>query len=85
MKRLTIVLTDEEYGDLERRALEDRRTVRQMAERLVTMPQQQQAVGADWTWRPQTVPYTTPYWNPFGSATICDGSMTTVTNGLRVV
>lgn len=63
MKRLTIVLTDEKYGDLERRALEDRRTVRQMAERLVTMP----------------------HWNPFGSATICDGSMTTVTNGLRVV
>ncbi len=84
MKRLTIVLTDEEYGDLERRALEDRRTVRQMAERLVTH-QEPVTIRADWTWRPQTVPYTTPYWNPLGSATICDGSMTTVTNGLRVV
>lgn len=38
-KRLTIVLSDEEYGDLERRALADRRTVRQMAEKLVTQPQ----------------------------------------------
>lgn len=76
MRTITIRLTDEEYGDLERRALEDRRTVRQMAERLVTMPQQQ-AIGADWTWRPQTVPYTSP--------NICDVKLLNLTSGHRFV
>lgn len=68
MRRLTIVLSDEEYAELERRAAEDRRTVRQMAERLVTH-QEPVTIRADWTWRPQTVPYTTPY---IMSPTICD-------------
>jgi hypothetical protein len=79
MRTITIRLTDEEYGELERRALEDRRTVRQMAERLVTMPPQP-VIVADWTWRPQTVPYTTPY---LTSPTICDATAPPL-NGLRV-
>ena len=79
MRTITIRLTDEEYGELERRALEDRRTVRQMAERLVTMPPP--VIVADRTWRPQTVPYTTPYLTP---PAICDATAPPL-NGLRVL
>lgn len=56
-KRLTIVLTDEEYAFLEQRAQMDRRTVRQMVERLVTQPQGIQVIpsgGTDFN----------PYWPP---------------------
>ena len=38
MKRITIVLTDKEYGDLERLALQERRTPREMAAYFVTRP-----------------------------------------------
>lgn len=79
MRTITIRLTDEEYGELERRALEDRRTVRQMAERLVTMPPQP-VIVADWACRPQTVPYTTPH---LTCPTICDATAPPL-NGLRV-
>ena len=79
MRTITIRLTDEEYGELERRALEDRRTVRQMAERLVTMPPP--VIVADRTWRPQTAPYTTPYLTP---PAICDATAPPL-NGLRVL
>lgn len=37
-RRLTIVLSDDEYAALEARAAQERRTVRQMAEWLVTRP-----------------------------------------------
>ncbi len=76
MRTITIRLTDEEYGELERRAIEDRRSVRQMAERLVTKPEPSLGIGgADWTWRPQTVPYTSP--------TICDVKPLNLTSGHR--
>lgn len=38
MPRITITLTEEEYGDLERLALAERRSVRDMAAYLVTRP-----------------------------------------------
>ena len=71
-KRITIVLTDEEYAALEQRAQQDRRTVRQMAERLVTQ--------ADYI-RIIPTPYpTTPWWNPIiSSPNTCDGTSNDLT------
>lgn len=54
MKRLTIVLSDEEYALLEQRAQQDRRTPREMAAFLVTRPQGW-TYTPDWTWRPNPV------------------------------
>jgi hypothetical protein len=49
MRKLTIRLTDAEYADLEQRAQNERRTIREMAERLVTAPPTPQ-----WPWFPNT-------------------------------
>lgn len=54
-KRITLILTDDEYAFLEQRAQQERRTVREMAAYLVTRP----AYHADWTYR-----YLTPYVAP---------------------
>lgn len=81
MRRITIRLTDEEYAELERRAAEDRRTVRQMAERLVTL-QEPVHIRADWTWRPQ--PYL-PTWQPLISSPNTSGFDATVTNGMSAL
>lgn len=65
-KRLTITLTDEEYAYLEQRAQADRRTVRDMAARLVTAPQ----LTADWTYRPPTYPQLWPLAITSGSTVV---------------
>lgn len=57
-KRITITLTDDEYAYLEQRASADRRSVRDMAARLVTQPGI--TIGADWTYRPPVYPQLWP-------------------------
>ena len=89
-KRLTIVLSDEEYAALEAAAENERRTPRQQAEYLITHPQP--AITITQPYYP-TRPYinpmpATPWWQPItitspntcdsGSLTICgDGTYTT--------
>lgn len=64
MRRIVLTLTDEEYANLEQRAQADRRSVRDMAARLVTQPD---LIRADWTWRPQ--PWVNPYTATSGTLT----------------
>jgi hypothetical protein len=68
MRRLTIVLTDEEYAALEARAEADRRTPKQMAERLVTQP--------PLVLQPPILPVGQP-WNPIWPPTVWSGTLAT--------
>jgi hypothetical protein len=74
MRRITIRLTDQEYADLEQRAANERRSVREMAERLVTAPPAPQ-------WSPYlpSVPSLPPQWwqNPVISTDCTGGNINT--------
>lgn len=79
-KRLTITLTDEEYAYLEQRAAADRRSVRDMAARLVT--QTGVIVTPDWTYRSPVYP---SLWPPaVTSGTIRGVDTTTTPNGFTI-
>lgn len=69
MRRIVLTLTDDEYANLEARAQADRRTVRDMAARLVTLPDPAQMATIT------TQPFTLTPWNPIWPPNVwCGGT-----------
>ena len=80
-KRITIVLSDEEYAVLEQRAQQDRRSVRDMAARFVTQGQDIRFIPVA-----PTSPPIMPWQNPVISSpnTVGSGSTTYDPNRITV-